>query len=251
MPGDDLCVTEVTRLNRPAGAGGEDQPGIGPGRTEVRTVFLLLTGVRSQGGTGEPEHGKIPSSGTGLDRAGAQLAMNTLDLLADMEDAAVEVDVVPAQAEPRLPPRLCMIPRGRCELVPDGARFLDSGAGRPGAGGRQYRHRSPGTASAKEPAAETLSLRGAFHLVRGIAAARDNDRPQAHRNLAQAGKIAGRIGEDRDDFGTEFSPTNVALHTVAVAVELGDAGQALDLARGIEPGRLSAERQARYNLDLA
>jgi hypothetical protein len=67
--------------------------------------------------------------------------------------------------------------------------------------------------------------------VLAIAAARDNDRAQAHEHLDQARKIARRIGEDRDDFGTEFGPTNVALHAVAVAVELGDARQALDLAQ--------------------
>jgi hypothetical protein len=85
--------------------------------------------------------------------------------------------------------------------------------------------------AAGEPATETLSLCGAFRLVLAIAAARDNDRPQAHEHLDQARKIADRIGEGRDDFGTEFGPTNVALH----AVELGDAGQALDLARDINP----------------
>lgn len=101
------------------------------------------------------------------------------------------------------------------------------------------------------PTTETLSLCGAFHLVLAIAAARDNDRALAHEHLNQAREIAKRIGEDRDDFGTEFGPTNVALHAVAVAVELGDAGQALDLAHGIDAGELSAERQARYDIDLA
>jgi outer membrane PBP1 activator LpoA protein len=83
--------------------------------------------------------------------------------------------------------------------------------------------------------------------VLAIAAARDNDRAQGHEHLDQTRKIAKRIGEDRDDFG----PANVALHAVAVAVELGDAEQALDLAHGINAGELSAERQARYDIDLA
>jgi hypothetical protein len=105
--------------------------------------------------------------------------------------------------------------------------------------------------AAREPTTEALSLVGAFHLVLAIAAARDNDRLQAYEHLDQARKIADRIGEDRDDFGTEFGPTNVALHAVGVAVELGDAGQALDLARDIKPEELSPERQARYDIDLA
>jgi Flp pilus assembly protein TadD len=36
-----------------------------------------------------------------------------------------------------------------------------------------------------------------------------------------------------------------------IAVELGDAGQAIELAQQVDPGNLSPERQARYYLDLA
>jgi transcriptional regulator with XRE-family HTH domain len=105
--------------------------------------------------------------------------------------------------------------------------------------------------AAREPLPETLSLCGAFHLVLATAAARDHDRLQAHWHLDHAKEIADRLGGDRNDFGTEFGPTNVALHAVGVAVELGDAEEALDLACRIEPGRLSVERQARYNISLA
>jgi hypothetical protein len=65
----------------------------------------------------------------------------------------------------------------------------------------------------------------------------------------QARDIAAQLGGDRNDFGTEFGPTNTALH--AVAVELGDAGHVLGLAHDIDPDQLSAERQARYSIDLA
>ena len=105
--------------------------------------------------------------------------------------------------------------------------------------------------AAKEPTPEVLSLFGAFHLVLAMAAARENDRQQTNKHLDQAREIATSIGEDRNDFDTEFGPTNVALHAVSAAVELGDAGHALDLARDIEPEGLSTERQARYNIDLA
>ena len=98
---------------------------------------------------------------------------------------------------------------------------------------------------------EVLSLRGAFRLVLAVAAARENDRAQAYTYLDQAREIASQPGEDRNDFGTEFGLTNVGLHAVSVAVELGDAGRALDLAHDIDPEQLSAERQARYSIDLA
>jgi transcriptional regulator with XRE-family HTH domain len=104
---------------------------------------------------------------------------------------------------------------------------------------------------ASDPPVEALSLYGALHLVLAIAAARDNDRTQAHQHLDTARKIAERTGQDRDDYGTEFGPSNVAIHAVAVAVELGDAGHALDLARDVEMDGLSAERRSRYLIDLA
>jgi transcriptional regulator with XRE-family HTH domain len=103
----------------------------------------------------------------------------------------------------------------------------------------------------QEATPEVLSLRGAFHLVLAVAAARDNDRAGAYGHLDQAREIAAQIGADRNDFGTEFGPTNVALHSVSVAVELGDAGQALELAGAVDPAGLSPERQARYSLDIA
>jgi tetratricopeptide (TPR) repeat protein len=98
---------------------------------------------------------------------------------------------------------------------------------------------------------EVLSLYGASHLVLAVAAARDNKRNEAHQHLDTARTIAGQLGQDRDDYGTEFGPTNVAIHAVGIAVELGDAGQAIELAQHVDPTSLSPERQARYLLDLA
>ena len=103
----------------------------------------------------------------------------------------------------------------------------------------------------QEPTPEALSLRGAFRLVLAIAAARENHRTQAYAYLDQARAIADDLGGDRNDYGTKFGPTNTALHAVAVAIELGDAGLALDLADAIQPEQLSPERQARYSIDLA
>jgi transcriptional regulator with XRE-family HTH domain len=96
-----------------------------------------------------------------------------------------------------------------------------------------------------------LSLYGGAQLVLAVAAARDNQRTQAHQHLKAAETMAAKIGEDRDDYGTEFGPTNVAIHAVSIAVELGDAGQAIDLAQRVNAASLSPERQARFLLDLA
>lgn len=105
----------------------------------------------------------------------------------------------------------------------------------------------------KEPdcAPEALSLYGAMDLVLAVTSARESDRVASRSHLQEARQVARRIGEDRNDYGTEFGPTNVEIHAVSIAVEVGDAGEALDLAQAVDVTRLSPERQARYYVDLA
>jgi len=103
-------------------------------------------------------------------------------------------------------------------------------------------------ASPAEPS-EMLSLYGAMHLVQAVISGQESDRSRAH--LAEAKRIGEQLGSDRNDFETEFGPTNVQLHAVAVAIDLGDAGEALDVARGIDASGLSPERQAQLLVDVA
>ncbi|MFC7326879.1 helix-turn-helix domain-containing protein [Marinactinospora rubrisoli] len=98
---------------------------------------------------------------------------------------------------------------------------------------------------------EALSVFGALTLQRAIGAARRNDADAAYRYIAAAKEVADRLGEDRNDFDTEFGPTNVALHEIAAAVELGDAGVALRAAEGVDASNLSSERQGRFQIDVA
>jgi transcriptional regulator with XRE-family HTH domain len=102
-----------------------------------------------------------------------------------------------------------------------------------------------------EVSAEELSLYGAMHLVLAVIAARENHRTQARRHIKTARTVAARLGEDRNDFDTEFGPSNVEVHAVSVAADLGDAGEALEAAATVDVSRLSPERQARFHLDLA
>jgi acyl-CoA reductase-like NAD-dependent aldehyde dehydrogenase len=96
-----------------------------------------------------------------------------------------------------------------------------------------------------------MSLRGALTLQRGVIAAHANDPDAAYHHLEQARQIAGRLGEGRNDYHTEFGPANVELYEIAVAVELGDAGRALRAAATVDTSRLSAERRARMLIDIA
>lgn len=99
------------------------------------------------------------------------------------------------------------------------------------------------------PAVE--SLRGALNLQLAVIASRLEDADRAYSHLETATRLAEQLGEDRNDFGTEFGPTNVRLHEVAIALELGDAGRALRVGEAVDASGLSAERQARLLIDLA
>lgn len=107
------------------------------------------------------------------------------------------------------------------------------------------------TALLDDPADHPISLYGGLSLAAAVAATRMGDGYAALNYLKEAERAADRLGDDRNDFHTEFGPTNVALHAVAVAVELGDAGQALRRASAIDASGLSAERRARFLIDIA
>ncbi|MGH3773714.1 MAG: helix-turn-helix domain-containing protein [Pseudonocardiaceae bacterium] len=98
---------------------------------------------------------------------------------------------------------------------------------------------------------EAIALRGALHLQLAVASARTNDGDQAYTYLERARQAAAQLGCDRNDYNTEFGPTNVLLHEVNIAVELGDAGHALRVAAKADTARLSPERQARLLIDMA
>jgi tetratricopeptide (TPR) repeat protein len=98
---------------------------------------------------------------------------------------------------------------------------------------------------------QAMSLWGGLTLQRAVIASHTNDADTAYDQLARARQIAGRLGEGRNDYNTEFGPANVGLHEIAVAVELGDAGRALRAAATVDTTGLSAERRARMLIDVA
>ncbi|MEQ4722408.1 helix-turn-helix transcriptional regulator [Nonomuraea sp. B19D2] len=98
---------------------------------------------------------------------------------------------------------------------------------------------------------EAMSLWGGLTLQRAVAASRLNQADVAYEHLSRAGEMAARVGDGRNDYNTEFGPANVALHEVAVAVEVGDAGHALRVGAAVDTSTLSSERRARLAVDLA
>src|SRR6266540_4083095 len=99
---------------------------------------------------------------------------------------------------------------------------------------------------------ESLSVRGSLLLRGAIAAAQRNDRATAHDLLAEAQETGHRLGADANLRWTAFGPTNVTLHQVHIAVTLGDAGTAIDTARGINLEQVTViERKASLLIDTA
>ena len=90
-----------------------------------------------------------------------------------------------------------------------------------------------------------------MHLVMAIVNAREGDRAAGREHVATDRQVAARLGADRNDYNTEFGPTNVELHAVSAAVDLGDAGEAIDLAAKVDATTLSPERQVRFLIDVA
>lgn len=99
---------------------------------------------------------------------------------------------------------------------------------------------------------DSLSVYGALLLRGAVAAAQDDDRHTAHELLGEADDAARRLGRDANHRWTAFGPLNVTLHRVNVAVTLGDAGTAIDLARSLDPGAITVtERKAVLLIDTA
>lgn len=101
-----------------------------------------------------------------------------------------------------------------------------------------------------EPTPQQLSVLGSLHLMLALIHARSGERAAARQQINKAREVASQLGEDRNDFNLEFGPTNVEIQAVSTAVDLGDAGEALDIGKGLDTSRLSVERQARFLLDL-
>ncbi|MGW2837163.1 helix-turn-helix domain-containing protein [Streptomyces sp. NPDC001493] len=97
---------------------------------------------------------------------------------------------------------------------------------------------------------EALSVIGALHLALALIHARAGDRTRARGETQRAREVAARLGEDRNDFNLEFGPTNVEIQAVSIAVELGDAGEAIEVGSELDTSTLSLERRARLKMDL-
>ena len=104
--------------------------------------------------------------------------------------------------------------------------------------------------SAHDP--ESLSVYGSLLLRGAIAAAQHENRGGADELLTEAEGAAARLGDDLNLRWTAFGPTNASLHRVNIALTLGDAGTAIDVARTVDLGKIDVtERKATFLMDTA
>ena len=103
--------------------------------------------------------------------------------------------------------------------------------------------------------ADSLSVYGALLLRGSVAAAQHGDRAAAHELLGEADEAARRLGLDDADANlrwTAFGPANAMLHRVNIAVTLGDAGTAIDVAGRVDLSKVTVtERRATLLLDVS
>ncbi|WP_427919942.1 helix-turn-helix domain-containing protein [Streptomyces sp. cg40] len=99
---------------------------------------------------------------------------------------------------------------------------------------------------------EALAVTGQLHLGGSVIAARAEDETGVGGHLAEADRIAKRIGDASEVHWLSFGPTNVALHQMSAAVEMRRYDDALKQARKIRlSSQLATSRRAHFLIDQA
>lgn len=97
---------------------------------------------------------------------------------------------------------------------------------------------------------EVRQMLGQMHLSASVACAVDGRAADAQAHLAEARREADSLGDPPDGAGfnlCSFGPTNLGLWHMTVAIELGEHGRVLELARRVTPTPLRvANRHQSY-----
>jgi transcriptional regulator with XRE-family HTH domain len=112
------------------------------------------------------------------------------------------------------------------------------------------------TVDAIAPADDTplagWSTAGLCELVGAVAAVRSGDTPAARQFLRHASTAADRVASQPNDYWAPLGAANVGAHGVSVALEAGDATEALHLADVVDvEGLQNAQRRASFLVYVA
>lgn len=101
---------------------------------------------------------------------------------------------------------------------------------------------------------DVRQMLGQLHLSAGMAYAVEGRTDDAEAHMQAAADEAATLGDPDDGIGfnaMSFGPSNVALWRMAMSFERGEPGRALELARGVDLGKLKCRtRHFRYWLDV-
>jgi hypothetical protein len=103
----------------------------------------------------------------------------------------------------------------------------------------------------RRPSKTMLSVYGAQLLAGSMAAARNGNRDTTYEFLAAADRAARRLGDNGNLLWTAFGPTNVTIHRVSTAMELGDVQVAVDLGPRLDTSAVPTERRVRHALEVS
>jgi DNA-binding XRE family transcriptional regulator len=99
-----------------------------------------------------------------------------------------------------------------------------------------------------------LATWGGLQLTAAVAYARTGQETEAWQSLGEAHAVSRMLATDHADIYCIFGPTNLAIHGVQIAAELGDGQEAVRRARFVDPRRLPStlrERRGQFLIDLA
>jgi TPR repeat protein len=100
---------------------------------------------------------------------------------------------------------------------------------------------------------EVAEVYGMLHLMAALSHTTRGQLDTAQDHVTEAAEIAARPGVGNHNFMRMwFGSGNVGFWQTALAVERGEAGKAMEIARGIDPATMpaSASRQAMWRIDL-
>ncbi|MCX5303021.1 helix-turn-helix transcriptional regulator [Streptomyces sp. NBC_00160] len=99
---------------------------------------------------------------------------------------------------------------------------------------------------------EALTVAGQLHLGGSVLAARADDGSTAASHIEQAREYVDRVGDASTVHWLNFSPANVDLHEMSVAMEMRQYEEAMRQAKAIKlPGSMATSRRAHFFIDRA
>lgn len=91
---------------------------------------------------------------------------------------------------------------------------------------------------------DVLLVLGSLHLAMASICGRNGERAEARAAIQEARALASQVGDTQGTFSQRFGPTTVEIQAATTAIDLGDAGEALDIGLCVDADSLPPAQQA-------